>query len=74
VHKIRDVGCGLPVEVDGKRYLSVDCNVALNMGTRKRLKKPKPATPAKKRLKVDKDIFDGVLEKLIQSKPVKRQM
>ncbi len=55
----------------GKRYLSVDCNVALNMGTKKSPKKRTQAKP-KTRLRVDKDVFDGVLEKLIQSKPVKR--
>jgi hypothetical protein len=60
------------VEVGGKRYLSVDCNVALNMSTKKRPRKTSAARPAKKRLRVDKDVFDGVLEKLIQSKPVKR--
>jgi hypothetical protein len=46
--------------------------VELNMSTPKRPKKAKLANPPKKRLRVDKNIFDGILEKLIQSKPVKR--
>jgi hypothetical protein len=60
------------VDVVGKRYLSVDCNVALNMSATKSPKTTRSATPPKKRLRVDKDVFDGVLEKLIQSKPEKR--
>jgi hypothetical protein len=56
----------------GKRYLSVDYGAESNVSIRKRPKKARAARPAKKRLRVDKDVFDGVLEKLIQSKPVKR--
>lgn len=42
------------------------------MSVRKRPKKARSAKPPKKRLRVDKEVFDGVLEKLIKSKPEKR--
>lgn len=56
----------------GKRYLSVDYGKDFNVSSKKTPKKARGANPPKKRLRVDKVVFDGVLEKLIQSKPVKR--
>jgi hypothetical protein len=56
----------------GKLYLSVDYGTDLRMSARKRPKKARVGKPPTKRLRVDKDAFDGVLEKLIRSKPVKR--
>jgi len=56
----------------GKRYLSVNYGAGFNVSSRKRPKKARAAKLPTKRLRVDKDVFDGVLEKLIQSKPVKR--
>jgi len=56
----------------GKLYLSVNYGTEFNVSSRKSPKKKRAAKPPTKRLRVDKDVFDGVLEKLIQSKPVKR--
>jgi len=52
--------------------LPIDYGAETNVSRRKKPKKARAANPPKKRLRVDKDVFDGVLEKLIQSKPVKR--
>jgi hypothetical protein len=56
----------------GKHYLSVHCAADLKMSAMKRPKKPKSTKLVKTRLRVDKSKFDGVLENLIKSKPVKR--
>jgi len=50
----------------------VNYGAEFNVGSAKRPKKARAAKQPKKRLRVDKDVFDGVLEKLIQSKPVRR--
>jgi hypothetical protein len=60
------------VDCSGKRYLSVNYGAEFNVSTPKRPKKVGAAKRPMKRLRVDKDVFDGVLERLIKSKPVKR--
>jgi hypothetical protein len=57
----------------GKLYLSVNYGAEFSVSRAKRPKKARGARSPKKRLRVDKDVFDGVLEKMIQSKPVKRE-
>jgi hypothetical protein len=55
-----------------KCALSVDYGKERDVSAKKSPKKARVANRPKTRLRVDKDIFDGVLDRLIQSKPEKR--